>query len=361
MSSSWLTLDVKNLKLPSWLALGPRASVQGGLRVAYPPVAVEMAGTYLALVRLARTKAQRRWTLRAHTVEDLPPDSLEGDAWRAHLKAPDAVRAQVAGALAREGVKTRQISVVMPDHLARVALLPFEELPRTRREVLELVRWRMKKAVPFKVEEAALDYQVLPPFDGQGLALLAVLMPRSIVEQHEALFQDQGIRPGLVDLGSFSVVQLYRGVIEKEVSAAGDFLLLNATPSYLTVLIYRAGRLIFYRCKSFLPEAEETEAGGAPAWSMRREVQSSLIYYQEKLSGRTLDRVYLRLVGHDQVEVAQLLEGAPTASPPEMIDVGRVVDVGGRIAASGPDRAADLLQKLAPAVGAAMGREARTA
>lgn len=367
MSSSLLSFDLKKLRLPAWLTLGsPANAASSSLKVDYPPVAMDLGAGTLAMARLERSK-DRKWTLTAHDIVEIPPELVESDVFKVRILSTDRYRELVAGALRKEGVKTTRISLVLPDHLARVSLLPFEELPRTRRETIDMVRWRMKKAVPFKVEEAAVDYQVLPgdPAEGgRGFVLLAVLTPASIVEEHEGIFQSLGIHPGLVDLSTFSLVQLYRSVIDAEVPAGGDFMLVNVTGMFFTVMIFRDGRPLFYRCKTFTFGADEAQGEGALDATaiyrlIHREAQASIVYFTERLAGRSLARIYMRVVGHDPQRVALALKGAPADSAPELIDLSRVVQVSGRFMAVGAERSAELLQRLAPAVGAAMAGEGR--
>lgn len=355
MSNKLLSFDLKDLRLPRLLSSQGRAEpLGGGLKPKYPPVAMDLGISQLALARLGSDK-EKKWSLTSYDLVEVPDDLLDTEFFRIRIRSADQYQALVAKALRREGLKTDKISLVLPDHLARVALLPFEELPRGRRDMLEMIRWRMKKAVPFKVEEATVDYQVLPN-RGPGATVLAVLMPSAILEEHESVFTHQGIHPGLVDLSSFSLAHLYRGVIEKDLPDGGDFMILNATHHFFTVMIYRKGVPIFYRCKTYAFGGEEDEDSGVRL--VHREAQASLLYYQERLSGMELARVYMRVVGHEPERVAAVFQGAPVATPPEVIDVGRVVEVSGRVAAAGADRSFETLQRLAPAVGAALGREA---
>ena len=311
MSSSILNVDLKNLKLPSWLTLGTPASGSAGLKAHYPPVALDMGINQVALTRLAKDKEAKKWSLTSYDLVEIPEDLLDSDFFRMRVRSADRFRELVAGAMRREGVETDRISMVIPDHLARVALLSFDELPRTRREVIEMVRWKMKKAVPFKVEESTVDYQVLPRAEG-GYTLLSVLIPTSILEEHESLLAGQNIRVGLIDLSTFSLVHLYRSVVDAEVPADGEFMLLNATGTFFTVMIFRAGVPIFYRCKTFaFGGVDDPESNHR---LIHREVQASLLYYQERLGGTTLSRVYMRLTGHDPKRVASVLAWAVTAS-----------------------------------------------
>lgn len=360
MSNSLLDFDLKTLKLPRWLTLGtPADAGAAGLRAKYPPVAMDMDSTHLTLVRLAKeARSDKPWALTSYDVVEVSGDLLEAEAFRVRFKSADRFRALVAGALTKEGVRTNAISLVLPDHLARVALLPFEELPRTRRELIEMIRWKMKKAVPFKVEEAAVDYQVMSadPSAGQlGHMVLAVLIPQAIIEEHEAVFQPLGIHAGLVDLSSFSLVHLYRPVIDNDVPA-GDFMVLNVTGAFFTVMVFRDGRMIFYRCKTFAFGHEQD--AGSDERLIRREIQASLLYYQERLAGRELARIYLRVVDQDLDQIAGMFDEAPAATRPEPFDLSRVVGLTGRFAAAGDERSREIMMRAAPAVGAALGRHA---
>ena len=358
MSSSLLNIDFKSLKLPRWLLPGaPAETPVTSLAVKYPPAAMDMGTSDLALARVVRDK-QKKWSLGACDIAEVPSGVLDNEPFLTRIRSAERYTSLVSGSIQKEGVKTRAISIVLPDHLARVSLLTFEELPRTRREVLDLVKWKMKKAVPFKVEDASVDYQVFHSAgfgdeSPQGYSLLAVLMPQAVVAEHEAIFTRLGIHAGLVDLSTFSLLHLYRTVIAKDVPS-GDYMLLNATPAFFTVMIHRDGQPLFYRCKSFSLTGE----GGADAAArmLRREIQASVLYYQERLHGKSLTRVYMRLVGHDQDQAQLSFDRAPLAAPPEMIDVSRVLALSGRIAALDPQRRAEVLQRLAPAVGAAWGR-----
>src|SRR5678815_319110 len=193
-----MSFDLKRLKLPRWLTPGAPAEGTGaGLKVSYPPVAMGITPDHLSLVRLAKDGAKKR-ALTSWELVDVPPDLVDTELYRVRIKSEGRFRARVAGALQKEGIKTPAISLVLPDHLARVSLLQFEELPRTRKELMDMVRWKMKKAGPFKVEDAVVDYEIAPGPEGKGHTLLAVLIPDTIVAEHEAIFLSQGIHPGLI-------------------------------------------------------------------------------------------------------------------------------------------------------------------
>jgi len=158
------------IRRPTWGWLAPK----------YPPVAFELDTRSLSMVRIGRRKQERY--LASFDVEEVPTDLIEIDFMKARLTSPDRYRAIVAKLIAKDPLKFRSASIVIPDNYARVSLLPFESVPGSRRDTLDLIRYRTKKAVPFKVEDAALDYQILKAPDGQ-VSVLAVMTPRSVIEE----------------------------------------------------------------------------------------------------------------------------------------------------------------------------------
>ena len=53
---------------------------------------------------------------------------------------------------AQPGRKRKDIALILPDFSARVAVLDFDDFPSDPAEQLSLVRFRLKRSVPFDVE-----------------------------------------------------------------------------------------------------------------------------------------------------------------------------------------------------------------
>ena len=59
--------------------------------------------------------------------------------------------------------------LILPDYCARVAVLDFDTFPSDPAEQLALVRFRIKKSVPFDVDSAIVSYVEQPrPGNSQG-------------------------------------------------------------------------------------------------------------------------------------------------------------------------------------------------
>ena len=57
--------------------------------------------------------------------------------------------------------QARDVTLVLPDLCVRVFLLDFDSLPRDDASALPILRFRLRKVVPFDLERAKLSFQVL--------------------------------------------------------------------------------------------------------------------------------------------------------------------------------------------------------
>ena len=68
----------------------------------------------------------------------------------------------------RNGAKKRRpAAVILPDYAARVSVLDFDSFPSSPEEQLSLVRFRVKKTIPFDIDSAAVSYWVQPADQGR--------------------------------------------------------------------------------------------------------------------------------------------------------------------------------------------------
>ena len=324
---------------------------EGGLPPRYPTVAVELAPDRITAVRVAADRKSREVRVQEVASCDLPAGAIEPSLVRPNVLQPEPVRSAISAVLSRMVSRDHRVSVLVPDHVARVALLGFASLPRTRRELADLVWFRMAKSLPFKQEEAAMDLVVLDRNPAGGsqaaeISLLAVFIHRAVLEQYEGLLTGLGYWPGLVGLSTFELYNLFRPRIAGQGGGDRDALLLNVTPHYLSLLIFSGAALIFYRCKPHPRGATEAESLA----SLGREIYTSLAFYQEKLLGRGLERVFLRVGGMPRDAVLKVVQ-TEAGCPVEPLDLLQVLGVAGNVSLG-----AEEAERIAPAAGAVAGR-----
>ena len=318
------------------------------LRPAYPPVAVEIDRGQMTLVRV-KPRRRLRPLLEAFRIQAAPEHAVGATIFRPNLGSLDDLTRQTRELFEKSGTKPGRVSLVLPDNLAKVSIVTLPERPATRKQLREMLRFKLRRSVPFRLEEAAISSWALPG-PGPEMQLLVAVMMRSVVEQYEAAFEAAGARPGLVELCTPSLFNLARPELAKAVASGADAALLNCTRNYFTLLIVRADRVVFFRCKTYAG-GEEDDASGRLA-VLGRELTSSFSYYAEKLSGGGVGTVFVRAVSPGLDEVVPVLERIGVSSA-RAIDAAATVDP-----SSGPRFEPPDGQRLAPALGAASGRTA---
>ena len=317
------------------------------LRPAFPPVAVEIDRGQLTLVRMKPGRRSRQ-VLEAFRIQPAPEHAVGATIFRPNLGSLEDLTRQVRELFDGSGTKPGKVSLILPDNLAKVSIVSLPERPATRKQLREMLRFKLRRSVPFRLEDAAISSWSLPG-PGPELHLLVAVMMRSVVEQYEAAFDAAGARPGLVDLCTPSLFNLARPDLTKAVASGADAALLNCTRNYFTLMIVRADRVVFYRCKTYAGGEEEDPSGRLAV--LGRELTSSLSYYADKLGGVGVGTVFVRAVSPGLDEVVPVLErvGVPSV---------RTIDAAGAFDPSSPRIEPLDGQRLAPALGAASGRTA---
>jgi type IV pilus assembly protein PilM len=135
--------------------------------------------------------------------------------------------------------RTRDVTLVVPDTAARVLLLEFDVLPGKPTEALAVVRFRLKKMLPFDADDAAVSYQAMTT-SKSGVQVLAVAMPKEALAEYEGMVREAGFEPGAVLPSTLAALA---GVMEGE----SPVLVVNAGHKAVTTAIVKAGVLLLHR------------------------------------------------------------------------------------------------------------------
>lgn len=135
--------------------------------------------------------------------------------------------------------KKRDVAVILPDYCTRVAVLDFDGFPTDIKEQNSLVRFRIRKSIPFDIESAAISYFVQPS-EGKQCDVVTVVAPLEVVSRYEAPFRAAGMNPGLVTTSALATLNL--------VQESGITVLAKVSGKVLTVMVLRNGGLKLVRC-----------------------------------------------------------------------------------------------------------------
>jgi type IV pilus assembly protein PilM len=238
----------------------PAAAAQPGGR---PPTAVEITPEgVLAAMRSGAGDAL------SCAFAALPAGAVVPGIEEANLRAPEAVADAIRSALGELAPHKRAVTLVIPDASVRVFVLDFDSIPAKAEEAVPVIRFRLRKMVPFDVEHGGVSYQILTQSKSECKVLTAV-MPGTILAEYEAAVRAAGYEPGAVlpsSLAAIEAADQMQAVLAVNLSGPG-----------MTTLIANGQDLLLYRTIE-LPAAPMARVS-----EVQRSVAVAAAYYEDKL------------------------------------------------------------------------------
>ena len=143
----------------------------------------------------------------ARAYRALDPDVVKPTPAKHNISKPEQLDEAVNQVKTELGPSKRpDASLIVPDASARLTVLDFNNLPGDQKERLQLIRFRLKKTLPFDAESARIACQIHKAESG-SLALVAATLP-NVIEQYESPLRKAGLEPGFVSLSTLSAMNL---------------------------------------------------------------------------------------------------------------------------------------------------------
>src|SRR3984957_4769358 len=205
-----------------------------------PRLAVEVRAEGVVAARAEDAAAALTAVARANLVEGALAPGLKVGNIVDKAAVVAAVRKALDGVAGTGRERSRDVTLVVPDSAVRVLFLDFDQLPSKAAETLPVVRFRLKKLLPFDADDAMVSYQVMSNVKGSGIKMVAVAIPRDVLTEYEGIVLAAGFLPGA---GLPSTLAALAGVEESDSAA----LVVNAGPGSVTTAIVQAGILMLHR------------------------------------------------------------------------------------------------------------------
>lgn len=212
--------------------------------------------------------------LDSYTARNLTPGAVQPRMAEENISDGTQLKHAVNEALNTVGAKTRDLIAILPDASVRIAILDFDTLPDRKHEADGVIRFRLKKSLPFDVDQAALSYDVVRK-DGKVQVIAAIVLS-SVLAEYENLFRELGYAPGVVLPSTLASLG--------NVSGADPALVIKADASSTTLAIVANNELMLFRTL-------ENQEGQVPtAEQLAPDVHASLVFFQDTYNMR-VDRI----------------------------------------------------------------------
>lgn len=293
--------------LPTTLGTRPRLAIEIGAEGVAAARAEDASALLMAVARGKLAAGAVLPGLKAGNVED-----------RAAVVA--AVRSALDGVVSRTGERGRDVTVVVPDGAARVLLLDFDSLPSKLAEALPVVRFRLKKLLPFDSDDAAVSYQVMSSAKS-GMQVLVVAMPREVLAEYEGVVTAAGYLPGAVLPSTLAALA---GLEESE----SGVLVVNAGLGQVTTAIVKGGVLLLHRTMDISADtvAPALVAAAAAAHGEYGHYEAETAMESAEIERVAESRAAVSIVGHEVAQAvsvaAAYFEDTLTSAPQSLLAAG---------------------------------------
>ena len=246
-------------------------------------------------------------TLEAATATALPEGTLTPGLQQVNIVTREALVSRLRDSLGVLAGRNRDICLVIPDATTRVMLIEIETLPEKAQDADAVVRFRLKKSLPFDVDQAAVSY------DRQGtgtpVKVVAAVTPRAVLEEYESVVREAGYNPGsvlpsmLASLGA--------------VDASRPTMVIKVEHGATTFAIVDQNQLLLYR-------SLDNAGAAVTGESLVDDVNTSLVYFEDRYNVG-VDRVLVTgvqavqslqdtLNGSSNIHVEELVSSAMTGA-----------------------------------------------
>ena len=236
-------------------------------------------------------RANQHGQLEAYTARELPHGAVLPSLTEANVQRADWLRDTIKAALDEVAGRAHDVVTILPDAAVRVALLDFESLPEKREEAEAVVRFRLKKSLPFDVDKARVSYQVQPGSSSKELKVIAAVALAGVLDEYEAAFRDSGYAPGVVLPSMLAAL----GAVD----AARPTLVVKVDPLTTSIAIMERQQLLLFRT---LENARGLSITGE---QLAEDVYPSVVFFQDTYK-LDVERVYVAGLPHSEVALESL-------------------------------------------------------
>jgi Tfp pilus assembly PilM family ATPase len=262
------------------MSANPRHSVFARLFASRPPsAAVQIDGRRVTAVSVSDHGGSL--AVGGHATQPLPQGVVTPSLNAPNVHDAAALSSAIRSVLDALSPRPRRLALVLPDSVGKVSLVRFEKVPAKAVDLDQLIRWQVRKAAPFKIEDAQIAWVPGAAVPGGGREYVVTAARRDIIESYERACEAAGAQAGIVDLASLNLVNAVLATDGRNVPA-GDWLLLHVTADEGTLAVVRGADLVFFRHRTIAAEEDLTEL-----------VHQTAMYHEDRLGGGGFSRVIL--------------------------------------------------------------------
>jgi len=274
-----------------------------------PKLACEIAPDRI----IAGRAADSGQVLELCSTAELSPGCVVADLTENNLRERNSVISALRETLGSVAGRGRDVVAVLPDAAIRVVLLDFETLPDHRAEAESVVRFRLRKSLPFDVDKATVSYHAQT--SSSGMRVVAAVALNSVIADYESAFREAWFNPGVVLPSMLAALG----------GAAGDTgtLVLKVDARTTSIAILDKQQLLLFRT------VENTRGVTISGEQLAEDVYPSVVFFQDTY-GTNIGQILVAGVS-DMAGAAPALHSQTGAEVRELVKASQLGLGGGSI------------------------------
>ncbi len=274
-----------------------------------PPLACEIGADRV----LAARASEAGKMVEASAVRELAPGTVIPDLMEPNLRNATALENAIQRALGDLGGHSKDVIAVLPDSAVRVVLLDFETLPAKADEAEAVVRFRLKKSLPFDPADARVTYH--SQTTSQGVRVIAAVVLNSVLQEYESAFRNVGYSPGVVLPSMLAAL----GAADAE----RPTMVIKVDARTISIAILDQEQLLLFRT------LENVRGVTITGDQLAEEIYPSVVFFQDTYS-LNIDRIYLAGMA-DASGAATALKAQTGAQVEELVIASQIGSTTGNV------------------------------
>lgn len=222
-------MEIRKLKLPFKKSLSS-GSIAG----------LNIGSSSIKVVKLSR--GNRNFLLEKFVVEQIAEEPAKGE------KAEEVLNEALKHAVEKAEIANTEVVTGIS---GPAVVVRYIDLPQMSKGDLEkAVKFEAKPHIPFDLKDVILDFQVLElgrSEEGKKMKILLVAAQRDFISKHIELLEKQSLRPLIIDVDSFALVNAFLYANQEEMTQHEAIALVNLGASITNVSILNKGIPLFTR------------------------------------------------------------------------------------------------------------------
>lgn len=239
---------------------------------------LDLSVTSAKMVQIRRDR--HIWKLVRAAEMPLPPGTLDMSNKTENIVDPEGFLTALRTVLERMEGRVSRVGLSLPSEVIKISIHTYDELPKSREKIHEIIAWKEKDLLPFPVEKARTSFFQLNGMNPGKESLLVAVGSQEIIRNYEMHLKTLHIDPEIVQPSAINHLNFYLD----HLPVSGICAFLGILEDYFAFFVFKSKELIFYRGKRKQSLHER----------FLQEISMTMQLYEEEHPGKPIETLFVQ-------------------------------------------------------------------